>query len=784
MISPRWTLTLVAMLGLFASRPVAQAAEAVEALQRRVMALAAQLGDPDPARRGAAGIDLMAITDRRAVPFLLAAIKAAPAEQRLPLVRALRRFKVSAKIAPFIAISREADWSTLDDPFGRELREQLQALGTRAFAPLFAAVTRCDPPAMWEKGRPDYQAWSASLWAASTAGSLGLSVLPRIVREVSAPSRCRRWAAVQALDSFTHYENAPWTEPALEQACAALDRASRDDAPAVSTQAEQILSQRREDGVCEEPPSLSTDGPDSSLDDESRRRAFEQALASTDPAIRRGAIEQLIGSDDDFRYEEPGFATPLIAPLVSDADEAIRLDAVKALHRLNVRIAFGRVDERKPDPDHSIPALLPALHDASATVRRAALDALAEVTPRGEGSWHVSKALLSLVKESNEEDYAKLLETLPELQDREIASQLLAWLDDKDAKLRYFAATMLRYLGSMEITPRLAPLLTDSDTNIRQAAAYTIRERLSSPTPEVLAALVEPMLAALNGDDPEIRQSVIQVLGMTGDRRAVEPLIRVLPLTVNERGCGACDALGMLGDPRAIDAVLPYLTHESKDLRKNVAWALSRLRDDRVVEPLKGLLRDPEIQVRQAAVEALAALGRPRALDAVRSEALSSPEASMREAAVRALRPSPGPETDATLVRALKDPDVSVRRAAGWVLKDIARPESVPALIDALTDEDSEVRRRVAEALGKLGDRRAVDPLRRVLLHTLPEAATALGKLGDTRAVQLLSDRLIEIAAARPPAARQSSEEDAIRTALNALCDPASTLEGCRSIKP
>jgi HEAT repeat protein len=730
MISPRWTLTLVAMLGLFASRPVAQAAEAVEALQRRVMALAAQLGDPDPARRGAAGIDLLAITDRRAVPFLLAAIKAAPAEQRLPLVRALRRFKVSAKIAPFIAISREADWSTPDNPFGRELREQLQALGTRAFAPLFAAVTRCDPPAIWVEG-PDYQTWSASLWAASTAGSLGLSVLPRIVREVSAPSRCRRWAAVQALDSFTHYENAPWTEPALEQACAALDRASRDDAPAVSTQAEQILSQRREDGVCEEPPSPSTDGSSPGLDDESRRRVFEQALASTDPAIRRGAIEQLLGSSGDD-HAEADFATPLIAPLVSDADEAIRLEAVKALHGLNAR-QTDRRDERRRDPDHSMPALLTALRDANATVRIAAVDALAEVSPEGESQWHVSKALLSLVEASNDEEYNKLLTALATLGDPEIAPQLLAWLVDEDVNLRFVAATVLRPCGSMEMAPRLVPLLTDGDADIRRAAALTISALVSRysqpPTPAVLAALVEPMLTALNEDDPAIRGSAIEVLGMTGDRRAVEPLIRVLPLTVNEYRCWACPVLGRLGDPRAIDAMLPYLTQGSMDLRKNVAWALSFLRDDRVVEPLKGLLRDPEAQVRHAAVETLAALGRPGAIDAVRSVALSSPEARMREAAVKELRKFPGPETDATLVRALKDPEVSVRRAAGWVLQDIARPESVPALIDALTDEDSEVRRRVAEALGKLGDRRAIDPLLRVLPHTLPEAATALEKL-------------------------------------------------------
>ena len=332
---------------------------------------------------------------------------------------------------------------------------------------------------------------------------------------------------------------------------------------------------------------------------------------------------------------------------------------------------------------------------------------------------------------------------------------------------------LLKLCGSMEMAPRLAPLLKDGDADIRQAAALAISALASKygqpATPEVLAALVEPMLAALNDNDRAIRETAVQVLGLAGDRRAVEPLLRVLSITTSEYRCWACmDALGRLGDPRAIDAIRPYLTHETKELRRHAAYSLSLLRDDRVVEPLKSLLRDPEIQVRETAVAALAATTRPRALDAVRSEALSAQEASMREAALKALRPFPGPETDATLVRALKDPDVNVRRTAGWILLDVAQPESVPALIDALTDEDLPVRQRAAEALGKLGDRRAVDPLIRVLKHALPEAATALGQLGDGRAI----DALRELALTPPQPREDDRYMPAAVTALGKIGDP------------
>ena len=60
--------------------------------------------------------------------------------------------------------------------------------------------------------------------------------------------------------------------------------------------------------------------------------------------------------------------------------------------------------------------------------------------------------------------------------------------------------------------------------------------------------------------------------------------------------------------------------------------------------------------------------------------------------------------------------------------------------------KDKEVRRGAAEALGKLGDTRAVEPLIEALgdgsEYVRNSAAGALGKLGDTRAVEPLIEAL------------------------------------------
>ncbi|MBN1883386.1 MAG: HEAT repeat domain-containing protein [Deltaproteobacteria bacterium] len=63
-------------------------------------------------------------------------------------------------------------------------------------------------------------------------------------------------------------------------------------------------------------------------------------------------------------------------------------------------------------------------------------------------------------------------------------------------------------------------------------------------------------------------------------------------------------------------------------------------------------------------------------------------------------------------------------------------------LIRALKDERHEVRERAAEALGKLGDPRAVEPLIELLedenLFVRYFSAVALGEIGDARVIRSL----------------------------------------------
>ena len=90
--------------------------------------------------------------------------------------------------------------------------------------------------------------------------------------------------------------------------------------------------------------------------------------------------------------------------------------------------------------------------------------------------------------------------------------------------------------------------------------------------------------------------------------------------------------------------------------------------------------------------------------------------------------------------------DTYIGHDAAEALGRIGDARAVKPLSAALNDTDSLVRRAAAEALGRIGDARAVEPLSAALKDTdngvRYHAAEALGQIGDPRAVEPLSAAL------------------------------------------
>lgn len=271
----------------------------------------------------------------------------------------------------------------------------------------------------------------------------------------------------------------------------------------------------------------------------------------------------------------------------------------------------------------------------------------------------------------------------------------------KDRQVPADAAAALAALGAPAVEP-LASVARDSRNPGRWYASEAL-SRVADP----LAA--DALLAALGDGSDVVRKAAIAALGIIGDDRAVDPLLSVLADPADEARGAAIEALGALGDRRAVVPLIGELTG---------AWsgaaveALGRLGDVRAVEPVSELLFGSGHLARCRAADVLGSLGDRRAVEPL----------------IRAL-------LDEDLVAEDARDNLKILRALAGL--DPSRAASLQATFD---DQTAFVRTHAAMALGRIGDVRAVEPLRAALQdlgggRAFREAAdAALRSLEETEA--------------------------------------------------
>jgi len=207
-------------------------------------------------------------------------------------------------------------------------------------------------------------------------------------------------------------------------------------------------------------------------------------------------------------------------------------------------------------------------------------------------------------------------------------------------------------------------------------------------------------------------------------------------------------ALARMDEPGAMQALLGALSHEDLRVRTFAAMALGDTGDASAVQPLVDLLHDPHEGVRRAACTTLGRIG-DSSVVAPLVEALGDPDPTFQVAgsAASALAEIGGVAVLNSLKEALLNSRGQVRYWAAQALGQLGDDRAVEALIAVLEhDQDDDVRASVAYALGSLGDRRAIKPLVTALDDDSEEVrgwvAGALGAMGAAaeRALPKLSE--------------------------------------------
>jgi len=202
-------------------------------------------------------------------------------------------------------------------------------------------------------------------------------------------------------------------------------------------------------------------------------------------------------------------------------------------------------------------------------------------------------------------------------------------------------------------------------------------------------------------------------------------------------------ALGQIGDARAVDSLIAALKDENSNVRGNIADALGKIGDKRAVVPLIFALKDKDYGVRRAAVDALGKIGQP-AVEPLLVILRGNLKDGMEHARAMQAGISLWDCRRFSLRLITKD----IRIGAAEALGHIGDPRAVESLFAALKNKWEGLRRASIEALGKIGDSRAIVLLITVLTDkeydmdkecdTRVAAARILGEIGNAQAVEPL----------------------------------------------
>jgi len=290
---------------------------------------------------------------------------------------------------------------------------------------------------------------------------------------------------------------------------------------------------------------------------------------------------------------------------------------------------------------------------------------------------------------------------------------------------------------------------------------------------EIYSRTVDTLIQALKEDwetDGRVRAAAAKALGKTRDPKAIPALTELLDRGRNfgEREQAAI-ALGQIGDPQAVPALLRRLGNGLEDYAVRIAAARSigQVGGLEVVPKLFQVYQDTGSEIREAIVDAVGEiLSRTspdddnsreiysRAVNKIIQDLKSArTEDEVRVAAAKALAKIRHPQVVDILIPIMEDPyadsyaptDDFVRAEVARVLGSIGDPKAIDPLIRTLENASSEYARElgkaIVETLGAFPDSRVTDALVKALAYDLEiarPAAELLKKLRDRRAVEPL----------------------------------------------
>ncbi len=218
---------------------------------------------------------------------------------------------------------------------------------------------------------------------------------------------------------------------------------------------------------------------------------------------------------------------------------------------------------------------------------------------------------------------------------------------------------------------------------------------------------IKELIKALGSKDKDVRWKASEELARLGEE-VVRPLIEALERGRDEVRVGAAITLGKIEGVNP-EHLIKVLTDKNWEVRWAAATSLGNMKAREAIDVLVKLLKDESWDVRRAAAIALGKIKDPKAVEPL-IETLKS-ELLIRFEAARSLIQI-GYEAVPELISVLKadNVDIDVKVKAAEALGLIGDERAVESLVKLLNDPNGSVRDAASKALVKIGGR-AIDEL-------------------------------------------------------------------------
>ncbi|HEV8377482.1 MAG TPA: HEAT repeat domain-containing protein [Tepidisphaeraceae bacterium] len=321
-----------------------------------------------------------------------------------------------------------------------------------------------------------------------------------------------------------------------------------------------------------------------------------------------------------------------------------------------------------------------------------------------------------------------------------IHESILAACHDRDASVRFAAASALGRISDLAALSFLETLVRDSDPVVR-FAAFTAMNRIGRQQPNAWEHLVD----LLKSEDDSLRQGMLFTLRETYDAKLVRELTNLAsdPKATAKARTLAMQLLSELcySYPQWKGEWWAYHPALSPRPEKSAEWSETKV----VIQLLRDLLNDPQPAIRGAAIVGIAKAKDVQSAPQLRKLFAAELDPATQCSLLDALGKLKDQEASALIIGVLERdesrPEVllSAIEAAGEIgLSEFAQP-----LAGHLNDRNLDSAIAVLNALSKLSGDTATQAIARSLEDTRPEMrAAAVRLLGDRRAAAAVPDLL------------------------------------------